>query len=56
MFHGTDKPISENETGVAVAALTNLVFVSYIRTGDVISEEITRKLDTAEPETIPISD
>jgi hypothetical protein len=41
--------------GVLVAGLTVKVFISYVRSGDQISQEITKELEGAEPAILPLS-
>lgn len=52
LLHGTYNTFSDGWIGIGVAALTILAFLSYVRTGDLISKEMARGLEPTEPETI----
>jgi RsiW-degrading membrane proteinase PrsW (M82 family) len=54
VLHGTYDTFCDGWFGVLVAGLTVLVFISYVRSGDQISQEITKELDAAEPTILPL--
>jgi RsiW-degrading membrane proteinase PrsW (M82 family) len=53
VLHGTYDTF-DGWFGVLVSGLTILVFISYVRSGDQISQEITKEVEGAEPTILPL--